>query len=235
MRAFKNYRNYPMRIRLLLCDLDGTLVDSLNDIVTSCNLLLASIDADALPTEVIRPCIGRGVTFLVRGVLAAAGRDGADAEACIARYREIYRAHAMDETRAYPGVAATLAALKQRDDLRLAVVSNKPERASRELLHAMRMDGFFDVIAGGDSFEEMKPSPLPLRRIMERLRVPPAATALIGDSVFDMQAGKAAGIRTVAALYGFQPPEMLKALKPDHTVSAFSETLDIISSEDRAC
>ncbi len=224
-----------MRIRLLLCDLDGTLVDSLNDIVTSCNLLLSSIGTDALPAEVIRPCIGRGVTFLVRGVLAAAGRDGADAEACIARYREIYRSHAMDETRAYPGVVSTLAALTRRDDLRLAVVSNKPERASRELLRAMDMDGFFDVVAGGDSFEEMKPSPLPLRRIMERLRILPAATVMIGDSVYDMQAGKAAGVRTVAVLYGFQPPEMLKALEPDHTVSAFSEILDIISAESRAC
>jgi phosphoglycolate phosphatase len=224
-----------MALRLLLCDLDGTLVDSLRDIVTSCNLLLASINMAPLAETTIRPLIGRGVEYLVSGLLAEAGANPDQTAHLIARYREIYRAHAMDETRLYPGVRETLAALTMNahDPLRLAVVSNKPERASRDIIDALEITGFFSVIAGGDTFSEMKPSPFPLQKIAEGMCVPVEESIIIGDSVYDLQAGKAAGMRTIAALYGFQPPEILKALEPDYAVSAFEEILSIIQHAKR--
>ncbi len=219
-----------MSIHLLICDLDGTLVDSFRDIVTSSNLLLASCDAAPLTDQEIGPCIGRGVRFLVEGICAAAGIDAGDIDEKVGRYREIYRAHAMDETRLYPGVRETLEVLRTWSDgaLHLAVVSNKPETASHGILSALGVDRYFRVVAGGDSFAEMKPSPLPLKKIMEAEGAAPAETAMVGDSVYDIQAGKGAGVRTIAALYGFQPAEMLKALEPDYTVSAFDEVLTVL-------
>ena len=216
-------------IRLLLLDLDGTLVDSFRDIATSCNLLLAGLGAGPLADADIRPCIGRGVRFLVEGALRRAGRraeDGLDVDAAIARYRDIYRAHALDATRLYPGVGATLETLAGAG-LRLAVISNKPEEASRGILEHFGVAHLFDSIAGGDSHEEMKPSPLPLRRVMAECGIDASEAVMMGDSVYDIQAGKGAGVRTVAALYGFQPPETLKALEPDFSVSAFTEILDL--------
>ena len=218
-----------MKLRLLICDLDGTLVNSLDDLVTSSNLLLAAYGSSALPAEAIRPCIGKGVEYLVSGVLGAAGCTRFDLETAVAQYREIYAAHALDQTGLYPGVQETLAALQGRSaQLQMAVVSNKPELATRGILSALGIAEFFTLVAGGDTFPEMKPSPLPLRKVMEQLQAMPEDCAIIGDSVYDLQAGKAAGVRTIAALYGFQSPEMLKALKPDYTVSAFSEILSIV-------
>lgn len=224
-----------MTLRLLICDLDGTLVDSFRDIATSCNLLLASIGAQPLPDAEIRPCIGRGVEFLVNGILSAAGHTPSDAVPLLARYREMYREHALDATQLYPGVRETLNVLSgsAAPNLRLAVVSNKPELATREILEAFGIADHFHLIAGGDSFGEMKPSPVPLQKVMESMGVNAGECAIIGDSVYDLQAGQAAGIHTIAALYGFQAAEKLKALKPDHTVSAFEEILPIIRNSER--
>ena len=230
-------------IRLLLCDLDGTLVDSFRDIATSCHCLLDELGGRMLHDDEIRPCIGRGVTFLVTQVLRASGlpvdagrvigsdpsgaRTSMPLDEIIARYREIYDRHSLDATRPYPGVSDTLARLHDTrgDDLTLAVVSNKPENATREILAALDIGKYFSFVAGGDTFPEMKPSPLPLQRMMERAHRTAGETAIVGDSVYDLEAGKAAGIHTIAALYGFQDAETLKALDPDCTVSAFSGIL----------
>lgn len=218
-----------MALRLLVCDLDGTLVDSFRDIATSCNLLLAGLGLRALPDIVISPCIGRGVRFLVEGVLREAEADAGALDRHIARYREIYHEHALDETRLYPGVRETLETLRGGNEhLRLAVLSNKPERATHDILSAFGIDGHFAFVAGGDSFEEMKPSPLPLRRMLQAMDVAAADAAIVGDSVYDLQAGKAAGMTTIAATYGFQTAEMLKALEPDFLVSAFREILQLL-------
>ncbi|MBR9977352.1 MAG: HAD-IA family hydrolase [Bacteroidetes bacterium] len=217
-----------MPVRLLICDLDGTLVDSFRDIVTSCNLLLASLDAPPLADERIRPWIGRGVGYLVHGVLREAGLPADDDTAFVSQFRALYRQHALDETCPYPGVRESLRRITEDGGgLSIAILSNKPERATREILEALQLSTFFTLIAGGDSFEEMKPSPVPVLRIMEILGTPAAETAILGDSVYDLQAGKAAGVQTIAATYGFQPVEMLKALEPDYTVSAFGEVLNI--------
>lgn len=210
----------------MVFDLDGTLVDSFRDIATSCNLLLDSVGAGPLPDEQILPCIGRGVRFLVEGVLRKGGVAYTDAGPLLDRYRGIYRVHALDETDLYPGVRETLAALAETG-VSLAVLSNKPEEACRGILAHFGIDRFFSRIAGGDSYAEMKPSPLPLRRLGEELACSASEIVMVGDSVYDIEAGKGAGVGTVAALYGFQSPEMLKALEPDFSVSAFMEILDL--------
>lgn len=215
-----------MSIRLLVFDLDGTLVDTFRDIVTSCNLLLDTLGAGPLAEERIRPCIGRGVSFLVECVLRDGGAAPGDVGPLVDRYRAIYRAHALDETRLYPDVPETLGALAETE-VQLAVLSNKPEEGCREILAHFGIDRFFSLIAGGDTYPEMKPSPLPLQHIVSRFALSPAEAVMVGDSVYDIEAGKGAGVGTVAALYGFQSPEKLKALEPDFTVSAFREILEL--------
>ncbi|MBN1447637.1 MAG: HAD-IA family hydrolase [Bacteroidetes bacterium] len=207
-------------IPFLLFDLDGTLIDSMGDIHTSANLLLAEYSCPPLESDILRPCIGQGVRYLVSCLLASAGIQGCDIEAAVTRYRRIYQEHAMDTTAPYPGVPETLDALGHCS---MAVVSNKPEAASREILGMLGLSHHFDYIAGGDSYEEMKPSPLPLLRLMERRGAGTDHTFMIGDSTYDIEAGRRAGVKTVAVAYGFQPLETLKALEPDFTVSAFSE------------
>ncbi len=263
----------------LIFDLDGTLVDSLEDLRISANLFLGEHGLPELDTDTLRPCIGRGVHYLVRcmtdragaiaegletrprdhgGLDAGRGRsavDGRDTggrkgepgvsagqtlgiggkemtlDDAVARYREIYTAHAMDTTVPYPGVRETLEALRS---FPMAVISNKPESASRDILEQLDLARFFHRIAGGDSFAEMKPSGLPIRRMIEQVGASMENTWMIGDSVYDLEAGKNAGVRTIAVTYGFQTPEMLKALKPDHTVSAFNQLREIFLPQPEA-
>jgi phosphoglycolate phosphatase len=210
---------------LLIFDLDGTLVDSMSDIHHSANLLLGEYGLAPLAAEQLRPCIGQGVRYLVATMLDAAGWGGGDVDAAVARYRALYAEHALDSTRPYPGVRD---GLERLGHLPMAVISNKPAGATREILNALDLAQFFSHVAGGDSYPEMKPSPLPLRRIMKDAGADAADTWMIGDSVYDIEAGKAAGVRTMAVTWGFQPAETLKALKPDRVVSAFDEIVDML-------
>ena len=99
---------------------------------------------------------------------------------------------------------------------------------------ALDLDGFFSIVAGGDSFAEMKPSPLPLKEVLRRTDTEARQAWMIGDSVYDLKAGKAAGVRTIAVTYGFQEADTLKALKPDAVVSAFAEITEIVLRDDQS-
>lgn len=216
---------------LLIFDLDGTLIDSMGDIVTSANVLLERWNGYPLTAEQVRPGIGKGVHFLVSHVLQTGRISVDDLESAVDEYRKIYRAHALDSTVPYPGVRETLEKLR---GVSMAVISNKPAAASRALLTALDLDHYFACVAGGDSFSEMKPSPLPLNAVISRLGAAPERTWMIGDSVYDVEAGKAAGVRTIAVTYGFQDADMLKALKPDAVVSAFAEIAGFVIEEDQS-
>ena len=208
------------QIPFLLFDLDGTLINSMGDIRIAANLLRDEHGLPAMDVEALRPCIGKGVAYLVSGVLSQPGSVAQASDVAVERYRTLYARHALDTTVPYEDVREVLGAMP---DIPKAVISNKPEAATREILAALDLAKYFRHVAGGDSFEEMKPSPLPLRRIMAAEGAQPADTWMIGDSVYDIEAGKRAGLGTVAVTWGFQDAEKLKALKPDHMVSAFKD------------
>ncbi|MCB2206526.1 HAD-IA family hydrolase [bacterium] len=207
----------------LMFDLDGTLVDSMGDIHIASNLLLAEFGLPEIDLARLRPCIGRGVEYLVHGILLASGWNADIPAGAVPRYRELYAAHALDTTKPYPGVRETL----DRLDVNMAVISNKPEQASRAILEALRLDMHFVHIAGGDSYSAMKPSPVPLLSMMELVGAHGEESWMIGDSVYDIEAGKSAGVRTAAVTWGFQPVEKLKALHPERMCSAFEEISDL--------
>lgn len=197
----------------MLLDLDGTLIDSLADIAASANHVRAAYHLPPLPIERIRGMVGDGAAKLIERALADAGRPVVAADVW-----PIYDAHHTEQcTRlvvAYPGVVAKLR--EWADDRRpVAVVTNKPERFAVRILEHLGILPLVGTVVGGDTAGAHKPSPLPLRTALERLGVGPERAWMAGDGLQDLRAGRAAGVRTVAALYGFAAPDALRAERAD--------------------
>jgi phosphoglycolate phosphatase len=194
-----------LMIKLIIFDLDGTLVDSGLDINNALNYAVAPYGLEKLTLEQTISMVGEGLSRLIEKVL---GKDRADILPEVSeRFVKYYSEHLADFTLPYPGVTETLQRLS---DYRKAVISNKREALSKELLEALGLSGYFDIILGSDSVEEKKPSPKPVLQVLRRFSLSPEEAVMVGDSNFDIEAGKAAGVVTIAVSYGFRPPEFLK-------------------------
>jgi phosphoglycolate phosphatase len=205
----------PIPCAGIIFDLDGTLLDSFRDIARSVNILLGEYGAQNLSDTQVRPCIGRGVAYLVERSFAAAHVMLEDSAVAVARYRDIYQEQALVSTRPYPGAVELLDALSGRP---LAVLSNKPRHACVQILQHFGLLERFSIVAGGDSYPEMKPSPLPVLDIGRELGVIPDELLVVGDSTYDIIAGKQAGVRTCAITHGFQDKDALVNEDPDYIV-----------------
>ena len=184
-----------MRIEtVFLFDLDGTLIDSQEDIVRSLDLALGRLHLPAIPAARIGSFVGDGVQALVERALAeSAGRPPLPEEAArgVQLFREEYGRHLLDRTHLYPGAAE---ALERLDWARYALVSNKPADFCRRILEGLGVAGRFDVILGGDSTPDRKPDPGPLLEAMHRCRIPASESVMVGDSRVDIEAGRRAGV-----------------------------------------
>jgi phosphoglycolate phosphatase len=187
---------------LLLFDLDGTLIDTLPDLARALNAVLAERGYAPLPEAAVKPIIGDGMPVLLARGLAARGGTAAEAAALQTRFIEIYEAHATDNSRPYPGVTQTLAALRARG-FATAVCTNKPHHATGELLRETGLDGLFDGYAGGDRFAVRKPDPGHLLGLVDALGGDPARAAMIGDSENDALSAHAARMPLVLMDYGY--------------------------------
>ena len=194
-------------VRLLIFDLDGTLIDSKLDLALSVNAMLTQVGRGQLPHDLIGTYVGHGVTNLVRGALGEAASD-ADVETCVTIFIEHYRKHMLDNTVAYPGVIEALDALDGRG---LAVLSNKPVVLSREILAGLNMAHYFAFVYGGNSFDQKKPDPMGARKLMTDLNAAPQETLIIGDSDTDVLTGRNAGVWTCGVTYGFGAPTLANA------------------------
>ncbi len=206
------------QMELLIFDLDGTLVDSELDLANSVNAMLQEIGRKPRSTKLIASYVGKGVTVLVTRALGA----GAAPEE-IERAREIflkhYREHMLDHTVPYPGVREALASLGNR---KMAVLTNKPVHFSRDLLLGLGLAEHFLQIYGGNSFENKKPDPIGLNRLMDETQVPASRTMMVGDSVSDVLAGRNAGVWTCGVNYGFGAPTLEEA-PPDLRIDDLRE------------
>jgi phosphoglycolate phosphatase len=179
----------------LLFDLDGTLVDSVQDLTCALNLLGAELGRPPLSAERVRTLVGDGASRLIKRAFGEETYQRAQ----LLRFLEIYREHLYDTTRCYPGIKELLT---RHPADKLAVVSNKPYQLTVLLLEGLGLAGHFQVVIGGDSYPEKKPDPLPVLKALERLGAPAARAVMIGDHHTDLQAGKGAGIATCFCAYG---------------------------------
>jgi phosphoglycolate phosphatase len=186
-------------VRALIFDLDGTLIDSKQDLIHSVNAMLRELGRGELPEETISGYIGHGAPQLVARALGnvCAEEERLRALEFFLRY---YETHKMDTTCAYPGVAETLEKLAR---MPMAVLTNKPVRISVRILDAMALSKYFRAIYGGNSFETKKPDPLGARTILRELGVEPQEALLVGDSEVDVQTARNAGTLAAAVNYGF--------------------------------
>lgn len=216
-----------MKIKLIIFDLDGTLVDSSVDITNSLNYAIEPYNFQQLSVEKTISLVGEGLTKLVESLL---GEDRKDIlPEVLKRFIDHYTAHLTDFSKVYPGVKETLEGLSE---YKKAVISNKREFLSRRLLEDLGLAVYFDSIMGSDSAGEKKPSPKPLLKVMEILSCRPDEALIVGDSNFDIEAGKAAGIKTIAVSYGYKKIGMLK--DADHIIDDMRELpvkLDEINSK----
>ena len=141
---------------------------------------------------------------------------------------EYYSAHLADHTRPYPGTEEVLWGLQE---YKKAVVSNKIESLSVKVLQATELMKYFDYVAGGDTLAEKKPSPIPILDVLSRFDVRPEEALLVGDSIYDIEAGRAAQVRTVAALYGYGAPSFWK--QADFRIMSIKELPEIVSQAKR--
>jgi phosphoglycolate phosphatase len=192
-------------IKLILFDLDGTLVNSIVDITNALNYAIEPHHLEKMTVEKTACMVGEGLTRLIEKML---GPERAELRSDVLdRFVHYYSEHLADFTRPYPGVRETLEALA---GYRKAVISNKRESLSRRLLDELGLVPYFDIIFGSDSVEERKPSPRPILRILEMLGLQPKSAVIVGDSNYDIEAGQAAGIWTVAVTYGYRDASLLQ-------------------------
>jgi phosphoglycolate phosphatase len=212
------------QIKLLVFDLDGTLIDSAQDLCNSVNATLAHFGLKHREDTEIASFIGDGALMLVRRALANEhGTPVAEnfLQTAYAFFLDYYRAHKLDYTYAYDGVLEALAALKDlhNQPRAMAVLTNKPVRPARDICAALGLAPYFLEIYGGNSFATKKPAPEGLLALMAQAGAAPAETVLIGDSQVDVQTARNAGAWAIGCTFGLAP-ETLAAHQPDVLVDS---------------
>lgn len=216
------------RKRLIVYDLDGTLVDTREDISASANHLRAEMKLPPLPQDRICGFVGLGLKKLVANVLGT--EDESEVEEGMRIYRAHYAEHLLDHTALYPGAREVLEHFRERVQ---AVITNKPNPYSREILEALGVARYFVEIVAGDSGWPKKPDPESLRAILQREQVPPEEALLVGDSPIDIETGARAGVPTVAVCHGFTARAELEQARPAPTalVADLRELLSLARRE----
>ena len=214
------------QIRLLVFDLDGTLVDSRVDLANSINAMLRRYDRSELPCDVIASYIGDGAPMLVRRALGDPD-DQRFVSQALEYFLAYYREHKLDTTYVYDGVKEALAAIAQNTngihgERKMAVLSNKPVRPTEVICQALGLGGFFFRIYGGNSFHTKKPDPLGLKALLQEAGARPEEAVIIGDSDIDVITGRNAGVWTCGVTYGLVPHTLANA-PPDVLVDSPSE------------
>jgi phosphoglycolate phosphatase len=222
----------PHAIKLVIFDLDGTLIDSRLDLVHSVNAALRHIGRPELPDDVIASYVGDGAPILIQRALGGEAVDEAIVRKGLQFFLSYYREHKLDHTTVYAGVHEALAAIQRtsnKNPRKMAVLSNKPVGPSRAIVDALGL-GPFTQIYGGNSFTSKKPDPEGARKLLEENGVRPEETAIIGDSHVDVETGVNAGLWTVGVSYGFAP-HTLQEQSPDVLVDSPHELAELFASD----
>nr|VFJ65399.1 MAG: phosphoglycolate phosphatase [Candidatus Kentron sp. DK] len=210
---------------LVIFDLDGTLIDSVPDIATSADEMMREIGGEPRGEAGVRQWIGNGIENLVRRVLAG-DMDGEIDEAVFSRayplFLKLYDQHNGERSTTYPGVLAALDFL-ERKKIPMACVTNKASRFTDPLLERLGLRSRFGVILSGDSLPKKKPDPMPLLHVAEHFGANPSGSVLIGDSISDVKAGRAAGFSVIAVTYGYNHGQDIREAEPDAAIDSLAE------------
>lgn len=212
--------------RLIVYDLDGTLVDTLQDITNAANHMLSRMQAQPLSPDQVRVFVGRGMSQLIKDCLKTDDPERLTEGMRI--YRAYYHEHLMDHSRLYPGALEVLEYFQARTQ---AVISNKPNPYSTDLLKALGIAKYFLEIIGGDAPYPRKPDPSSLRVLMGRSGATANETMIIGDSPIDIETGRRAGVLTASLAHGLTRRDELAAAKPDAMVDNFESLLALAKEQ----
>jgi phosphoglycolate phosphatase len=223
----------PHSIKLVIFDLDGTLIDSRLDLVHSVNAALRHIGRPELPDDVIASYVGDGAPILIQRALGGETVDEALIRKGLEYFLSYYREHKLDHTTVYPGIAQALATIQNSGNgtpRKMAVLSNKPVVPSRAIVEALGLGPFFWQIYGGNSFATKKPEPEGARKLLEESGAWPEQAVMVGDSHVDVRTGRNAGLWTIGVTYGFATPT-LEAEPPDVLVDQPHEVGAVFTSK----
>jgi phosphoglycolate phosphatase len=208
---------------LIIFDLDGTLIDSQEDIADAAIATMQHLELPAPSRETIRRHIGTGVRPFLRALFEAA--DDARAERAMALFDEFYAARSTAKTRAYPGIVEMLSQLGGTTKV---ILTNKSSFFVDPILAGLDLGRYFAAAYGREAFPEAKPSRLPIDTIIERFGAARERCVIVGDTPVDILAGKAAGIATCGVLYGYGDPDAVRGAKPDTVVERSADLLSIL-------
>ena len=214
---------------IIVFDLDGTLVDTAPDLAATTNAVLAGIGCPPLSEASIRRMIGHGARALVaRGIKAAGGSlDDALLDRLFEEFLALYETRIADASKPFPGIEAALDHIAARGAI-AAVCTNKPERLSGVLLHALGLSGRFAAIVGGDSLAVRKPDPLHLLTTIERAGGVADNAVMVGDSATDLNAARAAEVPMIGVSFGYSETPMAE-LVPDMLIDDYAEFADALA------
>lgn len=225
-----------MTVNLIIFDLDGTLIDSSIDITNAINHAIKPYNIKPLTPDETINLVGEGITRLMEKIIEdrqqfkASGLCNCkeqsllvERDVLVSKFLEYYSAHILDNTTIYPGVKEMLEGLR---GYKKAVISNKRENLSIKLLNDLGLLQYFDLVVGSDTTPERKPSPLPILYVLSKLNIKNKEAVILGDSNFDIEAGKRANIKTIAVTYGYRPAELLKGA--DFLIGSMDELQNVL-------
>jgi len=217
--------------KLILFDLDGTLIDSGPDLALSLNLMLEELQRATFDETAIHEWVGNGALTLVKRALSGSvtvdeNLDEQFVNKALKIFLRLYKKNVCVKTKLFPNVKNTLRTLHD-DGYTLSIVTNKPYEFVPEILKTLEVDAYFKLILGGDSLEEKKPSPLPLLHACKELGFTPIESLMVGDSKNDILAAKAANIQSLAVTYGYNYGEDVSVYEPDGVIEDFKNILKV--------
>lgn len=214
-------------IKLLVFDLDGTLVDSKADLTKSINAMLRHYQRPELPEDIIGSYVGDGAPMLVRRALGDP-QDETFVQDALKYFMTYYREHKLDHTYVYDGIIEALSRIRAAaPSIKMAVLSNKPVNPSRGICEGLNLSQFFAQIYGGNSFATKKPDPEGALTLLDETGVRAEQSVMIGDSHNDVLTAQNAGMWSLGVTYGFSP-ESLKTHPPDVLVDTVSEMAEAL-------
>lgn len=212
-----------MPIKAVLIDLDGTLLDTLDDLADAANAMLAVLGRLTFPVETIRGFVGKGIAHLVGRCLGYAGESARpEAQEALRLFRQHYAELNGRKARVYPGVCEGLERLRAAG-LKLACVTNKAGAFTLPLLASSGLAPYFDLVVSGDTLPQRKPHPQPLLHACACFGIAPVQAVMIGDSGNDVEAARAAGCPVYCVPYGYRQEEDVRSLDADVIVRNLEE------------